>query len=83
MSGQSKYRIIQHPASGGEVLRAVHHVTYDAHGNPDVMTGIPVEIIWGADEGDEAGLRLLDQVREAFALPVLHASEFVDEAPDE
>lgn len=70
MSERRGFRIIEHPPHEGGHLRAVHEVDYDGHGNLIGFTGIPVEIVWSVEEGDEAGLRMLEQLREAFSLPV-------------
>ncbi|MFM0454190.1 hypothetical protein PQR21_27730 [Paraburkholderia nemoris] len=72
----AKYRIVEHHSPGGERLRAVHEVSYDNAGRLSDFVGIPVEIVWDECDGDETGLRLLEQLREAFAFPVLQASDF-------
>ncbi|WP_321948259.1 hypothetical protein [Paraburkholderia sp. J10-1] len=84
MTERTGFRIIEHPPrDGSEHLRAVHEVRYDEHGRPVSFVGIPVEIAWLVHDGDEAGVALLERVRQAFNLPVLKVSDFPRTPPNE
>lgn len=70
------YRIIEQANEHGDRWRAIHEVYYDDEGKPRSYTVDAVGVQWDVEEGDDAGLRTLDQMREAFTLPVLRPEDF-------
>jgi hypothetical protein len=65
------------------IVHTIRGVGYDEDGRPINFGGIPVEIVWNAADGNEAGLLLFDRRREGFALSVLRASDFDWKGMDE
>lgn len=76
MTERTGFRIVEHPRLDGEHLRAIHEFRNDEHRRLTGFVGIPDEISWLVHEGGEAGLALLEQMRDAFTLPVLKVSDF-------
>lgn len=68
------YRVISF-RHGEEAWCAIHEVYYD-DGVPTGHTVEPAVAMWDLEEGDDAGARTLERMREALAKPVLTESDF-------
>lgn len=68
------YRVISF-RHGEEAWCAIHEVYYD-DGVPTGHTVEPAVAMWDPEEGDDAGVRTLERMREALAKPVLTESDF-------
>lgn len=68
------YRVISF-RHGEEAWCAIHEVYYD-DGVPTGHTVEPAVAIWDPAEGEDAGVRTLERMREALAKPVLTESDF-------
>jgi len=73
--GGWNYRVIEFPCQGGETYRTIHEVHY-SNGIPVARSGPAAEVSWDTGEGDEAGLLILDRMRDAIHKPALVASDF-------
>jgi hypothetical protein len=62
------YRVVKRP--GADAAYGIFEVYYDAAGRPNGWSA-ETGVHWGAEEGVEAGVRILNLMRGAFDKPVL------------
>jgi hypothetical protein len=74
------YRVMEFAYEDGGTFRAIHEVYY-SNGVPNGYAQDPAAILWGADEGDEGALLVLQRMREALAKPVLSEKDFGKNSP--
>lgn len=68
------YRVISF-RHGEDAWCAIHEVYYD-NGTPTAYSSTPAVAMWDPQEGDGAGNRTLDRMREALGKPVLTEGDF-------
>lgn len=69
------YRVIEFVTEGGEIWRSIHEVHY-VEGVPMAYSERPAPIMWEKDDGEDAALVTLEQMREALSRPVLGEIDF-------
>lgn len=60
---------------GEDAWCAIHEVYYE-NGVPTAYTTTPAVVMWDPEEGDGAGNRVLDRMREALGKPFLTEADF-------
>lgn len=68
------YRVISF-THGEDAWCAIHEVYYD-DGVPTAYSSTPAVVMWDLEEGDGAGSRTVDRMREALGKPVLTEGDF-------
>lgn len=70
------YRIIESPAErGDERYYGIHEVHYEGD-KPWGYSEHPTDVVWGSEEGLEAGKEMLTSMLKAFDKPVLMLEDF-------
>jgi hypothetical protein len=60
---------------GEDTWRAIHEVHYE-HNVPVSYSQNEAIVMWAPEEGEAAGLNVLERMREAIAKPVLRVTDF-------